>query len=78
MVTVYTKNNCQPCRLTKRELTKVGVEFQEVNLDENPALAAELAAEGFLSAPVVKTSEGASWAGFAPAKVRALAATKAA
>lgn len=74
MVTVYSKSNCQPCRMTKRELQKAGVAFTEVNLDENPTVAAELAAEGFRSAPVVKVEGGEAWSGFAVSKIKSLAA----
>lgn len=73
MVTVYTRENCQPCKMTKRELDKLGIAFEEVSISENPDVAAELVAEGFLAAPVVKTTTDA-WSGFAPTKIRGIAA----
>ena len=35
MVTVYTKNNCMQCKLTKRNLQENGIEYQEVNTDDD-------------------------------------------
>lgn len=28
-VTVFTKENCQPCRLTKKKLDELGIEYDE-------------------------------------------------
>lgn len=73
MVTVYTKNNCQPCKITKRELDKIGVAYTEISLEANPEVQAELIEKGFMSAPVVVTENGDAWAGLQPTKIRALA-----
>jgi glutaredoxin-like protein NrdH len=70
---VYTKNNCQPCRATKRMLTERGVPFREVNVDEVPSVREDLIAEGFLASPVVFPSHGEKWAGFDPDRIQALA-----
>lgn len=74
MVTVYTMNNCQPCKMTKRELARLGVSFKEVNLTEHPEELDSLRELGYMSAPVVKTPTD-SWSGFSPSKLRELGAT---
>ena len=35
-VTVFTKPYCPQCDATKRQLTKQGVIFETVNLEQNP------------------------------------------
>lgn len=72
MVTVYSKNNCMQCNMTKKELVKLGVEFVEINLDEQPEYIQQVKDLGFSAAPVIQT-ETDVWAGFQPAKLKALA-----
>lgn len=72
MVTVYSKNNCMQCNMTKKELVKLGVDFKEINLDEQPEYIQQVKDLGFSSAPVIQTA-GDIWAGFQPAKLKALA-----
>lgn len=35
MITVYTKNNRMPCKMTKRKLQELGFNYKEINVDEN-------------------------------------------
>ena len=51
---IYTKSNCQPCRMTKKYLIKNGIGFQELSIFD---YAEELKAKGFMSAPVVKIDD---------------------
>lgn len=74
MVTVYTKNNCVQCDMTKRLMDKIGVKYETVDIVENPAELDKLIALGYRAAPVVMTEDGDSWAGFQPEKITALAA----
>ena len=72
-VTVYTKDNCGQCDMTKKVLNSVGIEFNTVeNSDEEPTRT-ELFDEGFRSFPVVKVEGGESWAGFRPDLIKSLA-----
>ena len=41
-VTVFTKPYCPQCDATKRQLTKQGVIFETVNLEQNPETQAQL------------------------------------
>ena len=36
MVTVYSKNNCVQCKMTKRFLDSNNIAYREINLDEQP------------------------------------------
>ena len=73
MTTVYTKNNCVQCDATKRMMDKLGVEYDTVNISDNPEELDKLIEMGYRAAPVV-VSEEDSWAGFQPDKITALAA----
>ena len=54
-VTVFTKPHCPQCDATKRQLTKLGVPFETVDLTQNPSTLEQLQAAGFQQAPVVIT-----------------------
>lgn len=71
MVIIYTKNSCQPCRLTKAALTRNDVQYEERNIEENEAYFEEVREMGFSSVPVVKTWDD-SWAGLRPDKLATL------
>ena len=73
MTTVYTKNNCVQCDMTKRLMDKIGVAYDVVNISEHPAELDRLIEMGYRSAPVVITDTD-SWAGFNPDKIRDMAA----
>jgi glutaredoxin-like protein NrdH len=74
MTTVYTKNNCVQCDMTKRLMDKIGVEYTTVDIIENPDELDKLIKMGYKAAPVVITDDGQSWAGFQPEKIENLAA----
>lgn len=71
MVTVYSKENCQPCKMTKRALDRKGITYSEVKLEAAPEKAAEFAEQGYLAAPVVITETG-TWCGYQPTKISEL------
>ncbi|UGO52513.1 glutaredoxin [Enterococcus phage KEF1] len=67
MITVYTKNNCASCTFTKRKLQELGVNYQEINVDEDLSALEYLMECGFRSLPVVfKDDEPIVTGGFAP------------
>lgn len=72
MVVVYSKNQCQPCRLTKMALERRGVEFIEKRVDEDPKALAEIKELGYLQVPVVVTADGSHWSGLNPERINAL------
>lgn len=73
-VSVYTKDRCVQCDMTKRLMKQLGVEFIEEDAMDEGNLAAfkEL---GFLAAPVVAVGESRDdmWSGFQPDRIRAIA-----
>ena len=70
-VTVYEKNNCVQCEATKRWLRKAKIEFDTVNLEENPEAMAKVQEMGYNAAPVVIT-DIESWSGFRISKLEHL------
>lgn len=67
MIKIYTKNNCMPCKMTKRKLQELGVNYQEINVDENLEALEFLMECGFRSLPVVfNNDEPIVTGGFAP------------
>lgn len=71
-ITVYTKPACVQCRATKRALTKLGLEFQEVDLSEDAGALATVKSLGFMQAPVI-AANGEYWSGYRPDRIKALA-----
>lgn len=71
-ITVYTKENCQQCRMTDKALAKAGIAVEHVSLDEHPEALQHVKQLGFMQAPVIETDTDA-WAGFRPDKIAALA-----
>lgn len=71
--TVYTAPGCRQCDMTTKELTRKGVEFDEISLAEHPEKADEFRNAGMAQAPVVVT-ETDTWFGFRPDKISGLTA----
>ena len=71
MIKVYSKNNCPQCKMVKKQLTMNDINFQEINIDENPEYRPYLKDRGWQSAPVVE-SEIVDFAGFNPQELRKL------
>jgi glutaredoxin-like protein NrdH len=74
-VTVFTKYRCPQCEATKRQLTKQGIDFDVVDLADNPSTLEQLQEAGFKQAPVVITPD-ASWSGYRPDLIKQLAQQK--
>jgi glutaredoxin-like protein NrdH len=75
-VTIITSDRCQPCAMTKRALTKNGVEYTERNVQADPE-ALEIARElGYQATPVVLVQRDGEalehWSGLRVEKIKAL------
>ena len=70
-ITVYTKPACVQCTATYRALDKAGIEYDIVDISENPEARDYVMALGYLQAPVVITDED-HWSGFRPDRIKAL------
>lgn len=71
-VTIYSRNNCMQCKMTKRFLTEHHVDFIEHNINENPQYVDYLKNRGFQSLPVIETAD-TQFSGFRPDKLQQLA-----
>ena len=71
MVTVYSKNNCMQCKMTKQFLDRESIPYQEINIDIDPSYIDHLKELGFSSLPVVET-ESSAFSGFRPDQLKAL------
>ena len=70
-ITIWTKSNCVQCDMTKKQMTKLGIVFEEQNLEENPLVLEGFKAQGLLSAPIV-TTDTKAWSGFRLDKIQSL------
>jgi len=77
-ITVYTKNNCMQCEMTKKILKDKGLEFEAINVNEITEDEAEKTINfikeelGFSSMPVVVAEGHEPFAGFRPDKLAEL------
>lgn len=71
MITVYSKNNCMQCKMTKKFLEQHGANFQEINIYEHPEKVEYVKSLGFTSAPVIE-ADNLVFSGFQPAKLKEL------
>lgn len=54
-IIVFSKTNCVQCKMSKRNLDALGVEYQEINLDEYPEFLDYVKDElGFKVLPVIQ------------------------
>jgi len=67
-ITVYTKTNCIQCTMTKNELTKHGLTYKEINVEEQPTALEELIDRNLRSMPVVLVDDNwdEAFGGFQP------------
>lgn len=71
-LTIYTKNGCIQCKMTKRFLTEHNIAFEEHNINNQPQYLDYLKQRGFQSVPVVM-SQTATVVGFRPDALKELA-----
>ena len=72
-ITVYSKPNCVQCDATYRALAKHGLDYEVVDISQDPEALQTVKAFGYQQAPVV-FAQGDHWSGFRPDKIKALAA----
>ena len=53
MITVYSKNNCPFCVQAKNLLTLKGIEYQEINIEQDPAARAFVLEQGHRTVPQI-------------------------
>lgn len=70
-VTLYTKPACVQCTATRKALDKNGLEYDVVDISEDPDARDYVMSLGYLQAPVVIAGEQ-HWSGFRPDRIKAL------
>lgn len=70
-ITVFSKNNCMQCKMTKKFLDKHGADFEEINIDEKPEKIEYVKNLGFSAAPVIEAGN-VVFSGFQPSKLKEL------
>lgn len=65
-VTVYTKNNCVQCMMTKKTLIQYGIEFTEKNVEDDAESMNFLKSAGYQAVPVVFAEQQEPIKGFRP------------
>ena len=71
-LTVYSKTDCMQCNFTKKWLTEHGIEYEEINVEEDEAGLNYIKDElGYQAVPVVVTPTE-NWYGFRPDKLAEL------
>lgn len=70
-VTVYSQPNCVQCDMTKKQLERLGVEHDTVDVSADPEAHAYVKSLGYSSAPVVVAGDQ-HWCGFRPDRLKEL------
>lgn len=71
-ITVFGKENCMQCKMTKSLLEKNGVDFTYIDVEKNEAGLNELKSAGLSSVPVTKNRDGSYIIGFNVNQLREL------
>lgn len=66
MIEIFTKNNCQPCRMTKAWFRDKGINFKETNVDDNLDALAFLIENDLRTLPIVMVNSEVKSLGFMP------------
>lgn len=72
MIKIYTKNNCMPCKMTKQWLKNNGVDFKEVNVEEDLEAFNKLVEMNLRTLPVVFKEYELIAMGFQPQNLKGL------
>jgi glutaredoxin-like protein NrdH len=75
-LTVFTLPECVQSTMTKRALDDAGLEYVVVDLATNEEAISTVQHLGYTATPIVIVGD-ASWSGFRPDKIRAVAAARA-
>ncbi|MEZ7995285.1 MAG: glutaredoxin-like protein NrdH [Aquiluna sp.] len=72
-VTVYTLPACVQCDSTKRMMQRNQIEYEEVDMSQDPVALDMVKTLGYTAAPVV-VSGGDHWSGFRMDRIQSLSA----
>lgn len=68
-ITVYSAPGCTQCRATKKHLKRRGLEYNEIDISENPESKKYVEDKGFVQVPVVDMGNGDMFSGFRPDRI---------
>lgn len=71
MIKVYYKNNCMQCKMVKRFLNEHGLEYSEINIEEQPEACDHLMNMNLKTVPVTE-ADGQVILGFNITELRQL------
>ncbi|WP_336794312.1 glutaredoxin-like protein NrdH [Gordonia malaquae] len=71
-VVLYTKPACVQCNATHKQLDKLGVSYEVIDISEDDTARDYVMGLGYLQAPVVVDGDD-HWSGFRPDKLKRLA-----
>jgi glutaredoxin-like protein NrdH len=71
-ITVWTTPDCIQCSMTKKQMDKYGIRYEEMALEQHPDKLEEFKNAGLISAPIV-TTDVKTWSGFRLDKIKSLA-----
>ncbi|WP_057829571.1 glutaredoxin-like protein NrdH [Liquorilactobacillus cacaonum] len=71
-LSIYTKNNCIQCKMTKKFLSEHNISFEEHNINTEPEYIDYLKEKGFRSVPVIEDNNDPIINGFRPDLLRNL------
>lgn len=66
MIEIFTKNNCQPCRMAKAWFRDKGINFKETNVDNDLDALAFLIENDLRTLPIVMVDSEVKSLGFIP------------
>lgn len=70
-ITVYSKPACVQCKATEHYLKKAELEYQKIDVTENPEAQEYVTSLGYTGVPVVVAGED-HWYGFSPDRIQGL------
>ena len=65
-ITVYTKNQCVQCQMSKNVLNDLGINYTEKNVDTNEKFMDEAKVTGYKSMPIILKDGQVIASGFIP------------
>lgn len=68
-ITVYSAPGCTQCNATKKHLRRRSLEYNEIDISENPESKKYVEDKGFVQVPVVDMGNGDMFSGFRPDRI---------
>lgn len=73
-IALYSKPDCVQCVATKRRMDRLGLEYTEVDMAQDPAALEYVRGLGYQQAPVVVLDDDTHWSGNRPDLIKQIGA----